>query len=102
MSCGNRAELSGKSGRNGKCGTDLRGTPAAEKGAEFSRKGKKSVGGRKNYVMYYFAAAFCRSGKKEVDGGGKACYTIIQCLTTIMPLDLLRAAIAFRPTGVVN
>ena len=45
---------------------------------------------------------FCRSGKKEVDGGGKACYTIIQCLTTIMPLDLLRAAIAFRPTGVVN
>ena len=67
MSCGNRAELSGKSGRNGKCGTDLRGTPAAEKGAEFSRKGKKSVGGRKNYVMYYFAAA----GKRRLTAAAK-------------------------------
>ena len=67
MSCGNRAELSGKSGRNGKCGTDLRGTPAAEKSAEFSRKGKKSVGGRKNYVMYYFAAA----GKRRLTAAAK-------------------------------
>ena len=67
MSCGNRAELSGKSGRNGKCGTDLQGTPAAEKSAEFSRKGKKSVGGRKNYVMYYFAAA----GKRRLTAAEK-------------------------------
>ena len=67
MSCGNRAELSGKSGRNGKCGTDLQGTPAAEKSAEFSRKGKKSVGGRKNYVMYYFAAA----GKRRLTAAAK-------------------------------
>ena len=67
MSCGNRAELSGKSGRNGKCGTDLQGTPAAEKSAEFSRKGKKSVGGRNNYVMYYFAAA----GKRRLTAAAK-------------------------------
>ena len=67
MSCGNRAELSGKSGRNGKCGTDLQGTPAAEKSVEFSRKGKKSVGGRNNYVMYYFAAA----GKRRLTEAAK-------------------------------
>ena len=65
--------------------------------------------GRLRYVL------FRRERKKTVDGGRKACYTIIRYLTVLVWLSwqgsplvmsrslmLYKAAIAFRPTGVVN
>lgn len=53
MSCGNRAKLSGKSGGNGKSGTDSRRVPALGKSAFFSHKWKKRTTAGEDYVMYY-------------------------------------------------
>ena len=98
MSCGKQAELSGKSGGNGKSGADSRQVRSVrKKRGTFAKMEKTDDGrGRLRYVL------FCRAGKKKVDGGRKACYTIIRYLTVLVWLDLHTTAIAFRPTGVVN
>ena len=67
MPCGNRPELSGKSGRIGKSGTDSRWVRSVRKSAELSRKGKKRTMGGEDYVMYYFAAR----GKRRLTAMGK-------------------------------
>ena len=111
MSCGKQAELSGKSGGNGKSGADSRQVRSVrKKRGTFAKMEKTDDGrGRLRYVL------FCRAGKKKVDGSRKACYTIIRYLTVLVWLSwqssslvmsrslmLYKAAIAFRPTGVVN
>ena len=98
MSCGKQAELSGKSEGNGKSGADSRQVRSVrKKRGTFAKMEKTDDGrGRLRYVL------FCRAGKKKVDGGRKACYTIIRYLTVLTPLDLHTTAIAFRHTGVVN
>ena len=65
--------------------------------------------GRLRYVL------FCRNGEKTVDGGTGICYTVIWYFTVLVWLSwqssslvmsrslmLYKAAIAFRPTGVVK
>ena len=67
MSCGNRAKLSGKSGGNGKSGTDSRRVPALGKSAFFSHKWKKRTTAGEDYVMYYFTVR----GKRRLTAAGK-------------------------------